>query len=93
MRPVMDNAPTVAAVRGVKRQIKTNTPDSAIWSHSRQALCTMKGEQHAKAYLAPLQAQHHEIDDLATPIAILLDAMPLASSCRAVVKALGVRHG
>lgn len=88
-----DNAPKLAGGGGVEVQIKRDGADSASWTHSRQALRTIEGEQQARAYLERLQAQRVDADELAATIAMLRDAVSLTGFCRVIEKALGVRHG
>lgn len=59
---------------------------------SAQALRTIEGERKAAEYLERLQAQHADPDELALIVAMLYGAA-LRGFCRAIEKALGVRHG
>lgn len=88
-----DNAPKLSGGGGVEVQIKRDGADSASWSHGRQALRIIEGEQKARAYLERLQAQRVDVDELAATVAMLRDAVSLAGFCRVIEKALGVRHG
>jgi len=88
------NAPALAGGGGVeKEQCFASSADFLNHSHSRQALRTIEGEQQARVYLARLQAQRVDVDELAATIAMLRDAVSLAGFCRVIEKALGVRHG
>lgn len=63
----------------------------AFTPHSAQALRVISGEQAAHDYLARLQAQRVQVDELAATVAMLSDAVSLVGFCRAIEKALGVR--
>ena len=87
-----DNAPKLSGGGGVEVQIKRDGADSASWSHGRQALRIIEGEQKARAYLARLCQQQAAPDDLALIVAMLCGDS-LRGFCRVIEKALGVRHG
>lgn len=71
--------------------ISKSSAKSASRTRSEQALRTISGEQHARRYLARLEAQHAAPDELAACVAVLSDAVSLAGFCRVIEKALGVR--
>lgn len=94
MKPGNDNALTTGGTaQGVEGVSFASSPNCHQASHSRQALRTIEGEQQARVYLARLQAQRVDVDELAATIAMLRDAVSLAGFCRVIEKALGVRHG
>lgn len=59
---------------------------------SRQALRVIDGNNKAAQYLARLQAQQADPDELALIVAMLYGAS-LRGFCRVIEKALGVPHG
>lgn len=81
----------VGAAQGVGISDASNTAQFADTAHSLQALRAINGEQQARRYLARLQAQHVDQDELAACVAMLSDAVSLAGFCRVIEKALGVR--
>ena len=83
--------PTVAAVAPL--EIQQSRPfDFRGERHSRQALQVIDGNNKAAQYLARLQAQQADPDELALIIAMLYGET-LRGFCRAIAKALGVQHG
>lgn len=59
-------------------------------AHSPQALRVIEGERKAREYLARLQAQQADPDELALIVAMLYGAT-LRGFCRVIAKALGVK--
>lgn len=58
---------------------------------SEQALRAIEGQQKADAYLARLHAKQADPDELAVIVSMLYGAA-LRGFCRALEKAIGVRH-
>ena len=85
-----DEAPGVTA-EGFREQRKTDKLDSPRAAHAGQALRVIEGEHKASEYLARLQAQQADPDELAVILSMLYGAT-LRGFCRALVKAIGVRH-
>lgn len=85
-----NEGPTVAAVapQGSKRN---ESPDSHGAPHAGQALRVIEGETKAAQYLARLQAQQADPDELALIVSMLYGAT-LRGFCRVIEKALGERH-
>lgn len=88
-----NNAPAVAAARGVEGQSKANRGDSERLRRSRQASRATEGKAPTIDHLAQLHAQRVDADELAAMVATLFDAVLLAELCRAIDRALGVRRG
>ncbi len=87
--PASDEGPTVAAV--APQDSKQNEqPDFRLLPRSRQALRVIEGEDKAAQYLARLQAQQADPDELALSVAMLYGAA-LRGFCRVIEKAL-VHH-
>lgn len=61
------------------------------WPNARQALQVVEGERQAAAYLARLQANQADPDELALIVSTLYGAT-LRGFCRAICKGLGVHH-
>ncbi len=89
----MNNAPAVAAARGVEGQSKVNRCDSERLRRSRQASRATEGKAMTIDHLAQLHAQCVDADELAALVAMLFDAVSLAEFCRVIDRALGVRRG
>jgi hypothetical protein len=68
-------------------KIETNAPTGVGGSVSERALQTLAGEHKARAYLARLQAQQVQPDELAIMVAALYGAA-LRGFCSAIEKAL-----
>ncbi|MDE2395487.1 MAG: hypothetical protein KGM91_08600 [Burkholderiales bacterium] len=90
-RPTKDEGPTVAAVAPQESK-RIEKPDCHGAPHAGQALRVIEGEAKATQYLARLQAQQADPDELALIVSMLYGAA-LRGFCRAIEKALGVRHG
>lgn len=60
-------------------------------THAGQALRTIEGESKAREYIARLQAEQADPDELALIVSMLYGAA-LRGFCRVVEKALGVQH-
>lgn len=88
--PTNDEGPTVAAVAPLDKK-HNEQGDFRPLPHSGQALRVIEGEGKAAQYLARLQAQHANPDELALIIAMLYGAA-LRGFCRVIEKALGVHH-
>lgn len=88
--PTNDEGPTVAAVAP-----QANTQDSSPDSHGAplvgQALRTIEGESKAREYIARLQAEQADPDELALIVSMLYGAA-LRGVGRVIAKALGVQH-
>ena len=82
-----DEAPGVTA-EGFREQRKTDKLDSPRAPHAGQALRVIEGEGKAAAYLARLQAQQADPDELALIVSMLYGAT-LRGFCRVIDKALG----
>jgi len=89
--PTNDEGPTVAAVAPLENK-QNNNPDFHGARQSVQALRVIEGNQKAAQYLARLQAQQADPDELALIVAMLYGAS-LRGFCRVIEKALGVQHG
>ena len=88
--PTNDEGPTVAAVAPLESKHDNNT-DFHGARHSGQALRVIEGNKKAAQYLARLQAQQANPDDLALIVAMLYGAT-LREFCRVIEKALGVQR-
>lgn len=88
MRAVNGNALAVAAAQGVSQAEKGIGLDSAIYSHSRQALRTISAESAANVFLARVRSGIADPDELAALVATQPDAVTLAAFCRRVQKVL-----
>ena len=88
--PASDEGPAVAAVAPQESQ-RDKSPDSHGAPHAVQALRVIEGETKAGQYLARLQAQQADPDELALIVSMLYGAT-LRGFCRVIEKALGVRH-
>lgn len=88
--PANDEGPTVAA--GALQESKQDeNPDFHGAARAGQALRVIEGEAEATHYLARLQAQQADPDELALTVSMLCGAT-LRGFCRVIDKALGVRH-
>ncbi len=90
-RPRKDEAPTVASGQGFQGGTRNKSPDSHGAPYSGQALRVIEGEGKAAAYLARLQAQQADPDELALIVSMMYGAA-LRGFCRVIEKALGVQH-
>lgn len=90
MRPAKDEGPTVAAVAPQESK-HVEGPDCDVPPHAGQALRVIEGEAKAARYLARLQAEQADSDELAVIVSMLYGAT-LRGFCRAIEKALGVHH-
>ncbi len=84
-----DEGPTADMVALASTQCKHTHFEGA--NHAAQALRVIEGERKAAKYLARLQAQQADPDELALIIALLYGAT-LRGFCRMIEKALGVAH-
>lgn len=89
--PASDEGPTVAA-EAPQEDKQNDRPDSRGAPHAGQALRVIQGETKAAQYLARLQAQQADPDELALIVSMLYGAA-LRGFCRAIEKSLGVCHG
>lgn len=80
-----------ANVGRVGEQSRNENPDSHGAPLAGQALRVIEGESKAADYLARLQAQQADPDELALIVSMLYGAT-LRGFCRVIAKALGVRH-
>jgi hypothetical protein len=71
---------------------RKESPDCQAAPQAGQALKVIEGEAIAGQYLARLQAQQVDPDELALLVSMLYGAT-LRGFCRAIEKALGVQHG
>jgi hypothetical protein len=90
-RPGKDEAPTVASGQGFQKGTQSASPDCHGAPLAGQALRVIEGEQKAAHYLARLQAHQADPDELAVTLSMLYGAT-LRGFCRALEKAIGVRH-
>jgi hypothetical protein len=88
--PESDEGPTVAAVAPQENK-RFESPDSRAAPLAEQVLRVIEGESKAAQYLARLQAQQADPDELAVILSMLYGAT-LRGFCRALEKAIGVRH-
>jgi hypothetical protein len=88
--PANDKGPTVAAA-APEENAKTDDRDFAGAALSGQALLVIEGEGRAAQYLARLQAQQADQDELALIVSMLYGAK-LRGFCRVIEKALGAHH-
>ena len=88
--PTNDEGPTVATVAPLESK-HDNSPDFHGARHSGQALRVIEGNNKAAQYLARLQAQQADPDELALIVAMLYGAS-LRGFCRVIEKALGVQR-
>jgi hypothetical protein len=88
----MDEAPELAGTGGfTKEQGAEDECDSRTAPRSHSALRVIEGERKAHEYLARLQAQQADPDELALIVAALYGAV-LRGFCSVIVKALGATH-
>lgn len=80
-----------ANVGRVGEQSGSKNPDFRSAPYCGQALRVIEGEGKAAHYLARLQAQQADPDELALIVSMLYGAA-LRGFCRAIEKALGVHH-
>lgn len=85
-----DEGPTAAAVAPQESK-RNESPDCHSAAQAGQALRVIEGETLAANYLAGLQAQRNDPDELALIVSMLYGA-PLRGFCRVIEKALGVHH-
>lgn len=86
-----DAAPGVTA-EGLQGNEKADTANCADVPRAGQALRVIEGESNAAQYLARLQAEQADPDELALIVSMLYGAT-LRGFCRVIQKALGVQHG
>ena len=87
--PTSDEAlTTVDAAQGSRGQGATSQPNSPSAPHAGQALRVIDGERKAAAFLARLQAQQADPDELALIVSMLYGAT-LRGFARVIVKAIG----
>ena len=87
MPPGSGEGPTVAAVAPPESN-RDESPDSQAAPLAGQALRVIAGESRAAQYLARLQAQQADPDELALIVSMLYGAT-LRGFCRVIVKAIG----
>lgn len=90
-RPGSDEAPTVASGQGFQVGNRNENPDSQAAPLAGQALRVIEGEAKARDYIARLQGQQADPDELAVIVSMLYGA-GLRGFCRVIEKALGVGH-
>ena len=90
LTPTSDKADG-ANVGQVGKQSKNESLDCRAAPHAGQALRVIEGERKAGQYLARLQAQQADPDELALIVSMLYGAT-LRGFCRVIEKALGVHH-
>ena len=90
MRPARNEGPTVAAVAPQESK-QVEGLDCHAAPHAGQALRVIEGEAKAAQYLARMQAQQAEPDELAVIVSMLYGAT-LRGFCRVIEKALGLHH-
>ena len=88
--PTNDEGPTVGAV-APQAETQNKSPDCHGAPLAGQALRVIEGERKAPDYLARLQAQQADPDELALIVSMLYGAV-LRGFCRAIEKALGVHR-
>ena len=88
--PGSDEGPTVSAVAPQESK-RNESPDCQAAPLAGQALRVIEGEAKAAQYLARLQAQQADPDELALIVSMLYGAT-LRGFCRVIEKALGVHH-
>ena len=88
--PTSSEEPTIAAVAPLESKRDEN-PGSQAAPLAGQALRVIEGENRAALYLARLQAQQADPDELALIVSMLYGAT-LRGFCRVIEKALWVRH-
>jgi hypothetical protein len=86
--PGKDEAPTVASGQGFQEGTRKESPDSQAAPLAGQALRVIEGENKAGQYLARLQAQQADPDELALIVSMLYGAT-LRGFCRVIAKAIG----
>jgi hypothetical protein len=90
MPPGSDEAPAGRTAQGFQDGTRDKT-DSASAPRSAHALRIIEGDRKARDYLARLQAEQADPDELAVIVSMLYGAT-LRGFCRAIEKALGVHH-
>ena len=90
MAPTKDKGPTAGTV-APQASTQNKPVHFQATHHAGQALRVIEGERKAAQYLARLQAQQADPDELALIVAMLYGAT-LCGFCRMVEKALGVAH-
>ena len=88
--PTKKKGPTVAAVAPQESK-RNETGHCHGTTHAGQALRVIEGQQIADAFLARLHAQQADPDELAVLLSMLYGPT-LRGFCRALEKAIGVRH-
>ena len=88
--PTKDKGPTAGTVAPQASTQNKQTHFQAT-RHAGQALRVIEGERKAAQYLARLQAQQADPDELALIVAMLYGAT-LRGFCRMIEKVLGVAH-
>lgn len=89
-RATNGEGPTVAAVAPLEHS-KVERSDSRSAPRAGQALQAIEGERKAAQYLARLQAEQADPDELAVILSMLYGAA-LRGFCRAIEKAIGGHH-
>lgn len=88
--PEGGEGPTVPAVAPQESK-RNESPDCRGAPHAGQALRVIEGGGKAAQYLARLQADQADPDELALIVSMLYGAT-LHGFCRAIAKALGAHH-
>jgi hypothetical protein len=86
--PGEDEAPTVASGQGFREGTRNESPDSQAAPLAGQALRVIEGERKAAEFLARLQTQQADPDELALIVSMLYGAT-LRGFARVIVKAIG----
>lgn len=86
--PGKDEAPTVTSGQGFQEGTRNKSPDSQAAPFAGQALRVIEGESKAGQYLARLQAQQADPDELVLIVSMLYGAT-LRGFCRVIAKAIG----
>jgi len=89
--PESEKAPTVASGQGFQKGTRNESPDCHGAPHAGQALRVIEGENKAAQYLARLHSQQADPEELALIVSMLYGAT-LRGFCRALEKAIGLRH-
>lgn len=90
VQPASEEAQTVAAV-ALQESERSESLDRLGAPHAGQALRVIEGESKAAQYLARLQAQQADPDELAVIVSMFYGAT-LQGFCRVIEKALGAHH-
>lgn len=91
LTPSKDDGPRLMA-DGVRAQGRTGKPDAGTEASAWRAMDESESENKAAGCLAQLQVRQADPEVLAVMVSMLYGAA-LLGFCRAIGKALGVRHG